>query len=133
MFVDRQDHDQRDGHELLGREAHGVAAERASARSGIVIRPTTAERARPRNRAKATDDRRDRAGLHDEEHRPAEQEADERTVGLAEEDVLAARAGHHRGELGAAERAGDRHQARRAARRRAASRASRPAGPTRPT
>src|SRR5688572_4062553 len=49
-------------------------------------------------------DRGDRARLNDEEHRPAEEETEQRTVRLAEEDVLAARLRHHRRELRTAER-----------------------------
>ena len=57
-------------------------------------------------------DRRDRAGLDDQEQRPAVQETPERRERLAEIDVLAAGARHHRRQLAVRQRADDRQQRR---------------------
>ena len=90
---DRQDHDQDHGDELLGGEADGVVAQDRSGRtsgwaSAAIARPEDAEELGEGDR-----DGRDRPGLDDQEERPAEQEAEHRTVGHAEEDVLARRRG----------------------------------------
>ena len=56
-------------------------------------------------------DRGDGAALDDEEQRPAVQEAGERMQSVAQVDVLAARLGKERAELGVGERAGQRDRA----------------------
>jgi len=58
-------------------------------------------------------DRRHRAGVHHGHNRPSEQECAHSAVGLAKENILTARHGHHGGQLGNRERAGKTHQRRR--------------------
>ena len=54
---------------------------------------------------KSNRDRRDRAGLHDKEKRPTKKESCRRPISLAQENILATGARHHRGEFRATQRA----------------------------
>ncbi len=101
-----QQHDDENGGELLGREAHGVVG-------GEIDRRDDPGRRRDGRREDAEvagerdGDGGDGAGLDDQEQRPAVEESPERAVGFAQIDVLAAGAGHHRGQFAVAQRGAD--------------------------
>ncbi len=70
------------------------------------VQPDAAEELGERDRHRGVE-----AALDDQEHRPAVEEAGERTERLAQKDVLPARLGHHRAQLAVGERAEQRERA----------------------
>ena len=99
-----------DADELRRRQRQRVAGREMDRRDQVVVvgdpRHEHAEEAR-----EADGDGGDRAGLDDEEQRPAVQKAPQRRERLAQVDVLAAGARHHRRQLAVRQRADDRQHA----------------------
>ena len=106
----RQQRDEQDADELRRRQRERVAGAEVHRRHQVVIlgdpRPQHAEVTREADRHG-----RDRAGLDDQEQRPAVEEPPQRRERFAQVDVLAAGARHHRRQFAVGQRADDRQHA----------------------
>ena len=96
--------------ELLRRKTDRIRAHEMDWPNEIVLRPNGRKKD-PREFGKSDGDGRDGAGLDDEKKRPAEKKPDRRSISLAQEYVLSARARHHRRQFRAAKRARDGEEA----------------------
>jgi hypothetical protein len=102
----RQQHDEKDGDELLRRKTDGVVSRNVDRRDDPGGRRDRRHEHAEETR-EADGDRRNRPRLDNEKERPTVEKAPERRVGFAQVHVLPARLRHHGGEFAVRERGGD--------------------------